>query len=101
MHSLSRANVLSPSALASSKPTDADTHTLLYGNIVAEGRTVDEVLLAVMRTPRTFTREDTVEITCHGGMVASQAVLQTVLAAGARSALPRRIYAAGFFKRPH
>lgn len=77
-----------PIGLASSKPTDADTHTLLYGNIVAEGRTVDEVLLAVMRTPRTFTREDTVEITCHGGMVASQAVLQTVLAAGARSALP-------------
>ncbi|MDC0219234.1 tRNA uridine-5-carboxymethylaminomethyl(34) synthesis GTPase MnmE [Verrucomicrobia bacterium] len=77
-----------PIGAASSKPIDADTHTLLYGNIVAGGRPVDEVLLAVMRAPRTFTREDTVEITCHGGMVASQAVLQTVLAAGARSALP-------------
>ena len=77
-----------PIGAASSKPTEADTRTLHYGNIVAEGRTIDEVLLAVMRAPRTFTREDTVEITCHGGMVASQAVLQTVLTAGARSALP-------------
>ena len=78
-----------PIGASSQSPCDATTHTLHYGNIIdAEDRVVDEVLLAVMRTPRTFTREDTVEITCHGGMVASQAVLQTVLAAGARSALP-------------
>ena len=78
-----------PIGASSQSPCDATTHTLHYGNIIdAEDRVVDEVLLAVMRTPRTFTREDTVEITCHGGMVASQAVLQTVLTAGARSALP-------------
>ena len=78
-----------PIGASSKMPSEATTHTLHYGNITdTEERVVDEVLLAVMRAPRTFTREDTVEITCHGGMVASQAVLQTVLAAGARSALP-------------
>ena len=78
-----------PIGASSKMPSEATTHTLHYGNITdTEESVVDEVLLAVMRAPRTFTREDTVEITCHGGMVASQAVLQTVLAAGARSALP-------------
>ena len=49
---------------ASSQSPVSVTHTLHYGNIIdAEDRVVDEVLLAVMRTPRTFTREDTVEIT--------------------------------------
>jgi len=44
----------------SKKPTDAPTHTLHYGQIVHDGRNIDEVLLAVLRAPRTFTREDTV-----------------------------------------
>ncbi len=73
---------------ASAKPTTASTHTLHYGRIVHDGREIDEVLLAVLKAPRTFTREDTVEITCHGGLLASQAVLKAVLAAGARSADP-------------
>ena len=78
-----------PAGTNSVKPTKATSHTIHYGHIVdSDNRPVDEVLLAVMRAPRTFTAEDTVEVTCHGGMVASQAVLQTVLAAGARSALP-------------
>ena len=51
-------------------------------------RQIDEVLLAVLRAPRTFTREDTVEITCHGGLLATQSVLMAVLASGARSAEP-------------
>ena len=73
---------------ASAKPTTASTHTLNYGRIVHDGREIDEVLLAVLKAPRTFTREDTVEITCHGGLLASQSVLKAVLAAGARSADP-------------
>jgi tRNA modification GTPase len=67
---------------------DAPSHTLQYGHIQAEGRRVDEVLVAVMRAPRTFTAEDTVEITCHGGMLATRLVLESVLAAGARLAEP-------------
>jgi len=77
-----------PIGNASAKPTAASTHTLHYGKIVHDGREIDEVLLAVLKAPRTFTLEDTVEITCHGGLLASQSVLKAVLAAGARSADP-------------
>lgn len=70
------------------KPSAATSHTLHYGYIVRGGVHVDEVMLAVMRAPRTFTREDVVEISCHGGIVAAKAVLDTVLAAGARLAEP-------------
>jgi tRNA modification GTPase len=70
------------------KPSAAATHTVHYGRIVLQGRVVDEVLLTVMRAPRTFTREDVVEISCHGGMVAAKAVLEAVLTHGARLAEP-------------
>src|SRR5207249_4208373 len=59
-----------------------------YGQIVHQNKIVDEVLLAVMRAPRTFTREDVVEITCHGGLLPAKMVLDTVLENGARLALP-------------
>ena len=77
-----------PRGAASRKPTEATTHTLHYGKIVCDRRDIDEVLLAVLRAPRTYTREDTVEITCHGGLLAARAVFDTLLAAGARSAGP-------------
>jgi len=70
------------------KPSAATTHTLHYGGIVRGGRRVDEVMLAVLRAPRTFTREDVVEITCHGGLLAAKLVLDTVLEQGARLAEP-------------
>ena len=53
-----------------------------------DGQHVDEALLAVMRAPRTFTREDVVEITCHGGILPAKLVLDAVLANGARLAEP-------------
>jgi tRNA modification GTPase len=71
-----------------SKPSLAATHTLHYGRIVRRGRVVDEALLSVMRGPRTFTGEDVVEITCHGGLVPAKQVLDTVLENGARAAGP-------------
>ena len=77
-----------PVGKSSSKPSDAPTHTLHYGKVVHDGRDVDEVMLAVLRAPRTFTREDVVEITCHGGLLATKLVLDTVLANGARLAQP-------------
>ena len=77
-----------PVGKSSSKPSDAPTHTLHYGKVVRDGRDVDEVMLAVLRAPRTFTREDVVEITCHGGLLATKLVLDTVLANGARLAQP-------------
>jgi tRNA modification GTPase len=77
-----------PAGEASVKPSAAATHTIHFGHVVRDGQTVDEALLAVMRAPRTFTREDVVEITCHGGILAAKLVLDTVLANGARLAEP-------------
>jgi tRNA modification GTPase len=70
------------------KPSGATTHTIHFGKIVRHGRSVDEVLLAVLRAPRTFTVEDTVEITCHGGLLPAKLVLDTLLESGARLAEP-------------
>ncbi|MBR4890039.1 MAG: tRNA uridine-5-carboxymethylaminomethyl(34) synthesis GTPase MnmE [Clostridia bacterium] len=69
--------------LASSK-----THTLHYGFISDGEKNIDEVLVSVMRAPNTFTREDTVEINCHGGLVVTEAVLSCILKAGASLATP-------------
>jgi tRNA modification GTPase len=66
--------------------TEAPSHTVHYGHVVRDGNRVDEVLLTLLRAPRTFTREDTVEISCHGGVLVTRMVLETVLAAGARLA---------------
>jgi tRNA modification GTPase len=76
-----------PLGKSSKQPSQAGTHTIQYGRIVRDGQTIDEVLLAVMRAPRTFTREDVVEITCHGGLLPAKAVLDTVLQQGARLAM--------------
>jgi len=70
------------------KPSEAVSHTLHYGHIVRQGKVLDEVMLAVMRAPRTFTREDVVEISCHGGLLAAKLVLDTLLENGVRLAEP-------------
>ena len=77
-----------PVGTGSLKPSAAATHTLHFGHVVHNGQNIDEVLLAVMRAPRTFTREEVVEITCHGGILPAKLVLDAVLANGARLAEP-------------
>ncbi len=69
---------------------DIKSHTINYGKIVdpSSGETIDEVLLTKMKKPNTFTREDVVEINCHGGIVVLKRVLELVLAQGARLAEP-------------
>lgn len=62
------------------------SHTLHYGNIVDGKNIVDDVLLAWMKGPHTYTREDTIEISCHGGPLPMREVLRVALAAGARPA---------------
>ena len=69
--------VFAPIGQSSRKPSEALSHTIHYGRIERGGRALDEVMLAVMRAPRTFTREDVVEITCHGGLLAARLVLDT------------------------
>src|ERR1041385_2086221 len=75
-----------PLGKSSVKPSAAATHTIQYGHAVRNGTTLDEVLVSVMRAPRTFTREDVVEISCHGGILPAKLVLDTVLDHGARAA---------------
>jgi tRNA modification GTPase len=66
------------------------THTLQYGHIVdpETDETVDEALVSVMRAPATYTREDVVEINCHGGMMPLSRTVALLVAAGARQAEP-------------
>ncbi|AUB54008.1 MULTISPECIES: tRNA uridine-5-carboxymethylaminomethyl(34) synthesis GTPase MnmE [Enterococcus] len=69
---------------------DVPSHTIHYGHIVdpKSEQLVDEVMVSVMRAPRTFTREDVVEINCHGGIVVVNQILQLLLREGARLAEP-------------
>ena len=63
---------------------DAKSHTVSYGHIVDKsGEIIDEVLVTVMREPRTYTRENVVEISTHGGFVAAKRVLETLILGGA------------------
>ena len=66
------------------------SHTLRYGHVVdpSTGALVDEALVSVMRAPATYTREDVVEINCHGGMVPLWRTMSLLVAAGARQAEP-------------
>jgi tRNA modification GTPase len=64
------------------------SHTIYYGFIEDNGVKLDEVLIMVMRAPKTYTREDVVEIDCHGGIVPLRRVLELVLSQGARAAEP-------------
>lgn len=64
------------------------THTIHYGYIMDNDQIIDEVMVAIMKAPNSYTREDTVEINCHGGIVVTRRILETVLKAGARIAEP-------------
>lgn len=64
------------------------THTIHYGYIADQGEIIDEVMISLMKAPRSYTKEDTVEISCHGGVLLMRRVLETVLKNGARLAEP-------------
>lgn len=68
--------------------TNAETHTIHYGFIKEKAEKIDEVLVSIMRAPKTFTREDIVEINCHGGIATTNKVLEILLNNGARLAEP-------------
>ncbi len=71
-------------------PAELPTHTLHYGHVVqaASDEVIDEVMLGIMRAPRSYTAEDVVEFNCHGGVVPLKGVLELTLKAGARLAAP-------------
>ncbi|BDR61247.1 tRNA uridine-5-carboxymethylaminomethyl(34) synthesis GTPase MnmE [Lactobacillus xylocopicola] len=68
--------------------TVVPSHTIHYGHLIdpADQQVIDEVMVSVMRAPKTFTREDIVEINCHGGIVVTNRILQLLLKRGARMA---------------
>ena len=70
------------------KIKEVASHTIHYGYIYDQDQLIDEVLVMIMKAPKTFTGEDTVEINCHGGVFAMKRVLETVLKNGARIADP-------------
>ncbi|APT18507.1 tRNA modification GTP-binding protein TrmE [Amylolactobacillus amylotrophicus DSM 20534] len=67
-----------------------ESHTINYGHFIdpENSNLIDEVMVSVMRAPKTFTREDIIEINCHGGIVATNKILQMLLGYGARMAEP-------------
>ncbi len=65
-----------------------ETHTIHYGYVVDGEEVVDEVMLLIMKAPRSYTCEDTIEIDCHGGVLVMKKILETVLKYGARPAEP-------------
>lgn len=69
---------------------DIKTYSMRYGHIISKetNETIDEVIVSYMKGPRSYTAEDTVEINCHGGIVATNRVLEEVVRAGARIAEP-------------
>lgn len=68
--------------------TKVPSHTIHYGHIIDNNEIIDEVLVSIMRAPKTFTTEDIVEINCHGGISTTNKVLELVLSNGARIAEP-------------
>ena len=66
--------------------TKVKSHTISYGSIVYKGEVIDEVLVSVFLPPRTYTREEIVEINCHGGMFVTNKILETLLKIGFRLA---------------
>lgn len=70
------------------KLTGCASHTIHYGYVTDGNRMIDEVLVMLMKAPNSYTREDTVEIDCHGGMLIMQKILDAVIHSGARMAEP-------------
>ena len=64
------------------------SHTVHYGNITDKDRIIDEVLVVIMKAPNTYTREDVVEIDCHGGVLITKKIFELLLKSGARCAEP-------------
>lgn len=76
------------SARKNFKLSEAATHTVHYGNIVYEDNIIDEVLIIIMKAPNSYTREDVVEIDCHGGIYVMKKILDILIKSGARTAEP-------------
>lgn len=77
--------------------TKKESHTINYGHIVYNGEIIDEVMVSIMKSPKTFTKEDIVEINSHGGVAVTNKVLEILLLEGARLAEPGEFTKRAFF----
>lgn len=68
--------------------TCVNSHTINYGYIIDNNKIIDQVLVSVMKEPKTYTKEDVVEINCHGGVAATNKILELMILNGARMAEP-------------
>ncbi|SHK04255.1 tRNA uridine-5-carboxymethylaminomethyl(34) synthesis GTPase MnmE [Tepidibacter formicigenes] len=75
-------------SVSGKKIKEYNPRTLIYGNILEEEKIIDEVLVAYMKAPYTYTKEDIIEINCHGGFLSVKKILELVLKKGARLAGP-------------
>ena len=80
------------------KVSEMKSHTVHYGKIVSKGTAIDEVLLTVMKAPNTYTKENIVEINCHGGVVVVNKIMEIVMENGARPAEPGEYTKRAFLK---
>lgn len=76
------------SKLGKKRLVNVESHTVHYGFIYDKDELIDEVMVVVMKAPNTYTREDTVEIDCHGGILVMTKILETVIKNGCRMAQP-------------
>src|SRR6056297_1930883 len=81
-------NIVSPlfKAKSNKKLNEQPSHTLHLGNLMDDDRTLDEVLISIFRTPKSYTGEETVEISCHGSPYIQQEIIQLMIRKGCRSA---------------
>jgi tRNA modification GTPase len=77
--------------------TKVESHTINYGYIIDKDSVVDEVLVSVMKSPKTYTKEDVVEINCHGGIAVTNKIMELLVTKGARLALPGEFTKRAFF----
>lgn len=79
------------------KISEMESHTVHYGYIMDGNQLIDEVMVLILRAPNTYTRENTIEIDCHGGVLVVQKILETVVKYGARPAEPGEFTKRAFF----
>lgn len=75
-------------SVSGKKIDEYDNRTLIYGNIVDDGKIIDEVLIAYMKGPKSYTAEDVIEINCHGGFISVKKILELILSKDVRLAEP-------------
>ena len=75
-------------AKSGKKISEAKSHTIHYGHIYNNDEIIDEVLVMYMKGPNSYTGEDTIEVNCHGGVLVTRKILETLISAGARAAEP-------------